>query len=116
MGTHFYTMLPPVRPHLGTEGRGERAETRKKIQEIIYLLALLLSLFTMAMPASVQGVNLDSPLKRRGLDYQPSSTRVIRRGEGAGLAFGTYPALSLNPLPMSDSGEAGGAAFCLGQG
>ena len=57
--TLFYTMLPPVRPHLGTLGRGKRAEKKEKRQEKREKLALLLSLFTMAMPASVQGVNLD---------------------------------------------------------
>ena len=50
------------------------------------------------------------------MDYQPLSTRVIRRGEGAGLALGTYLPLSLTPIPMSDSGEAGGTAYCPGQG
>ena len=55
----FYTMLPPVRPHLGTEGRGKRAEKREKRQERIYTFSLSLSLFTMAISASAQGVNLD---------------------------------------------------------
>ena len=31
--TLFYTMLPLVRPHLGTEGRGKRADKREKRQE-----------------------------------------------------------------------------------
>ena len=57
--TLFDTMLPPVRPHRGTEGRGKRAGKREKRQKRREKLALLMSLFTMAMPASVQGVNLD---------------------------------------------------------
>ena len=51
----------------GPRAVGKRAERREKRQERRETVALLLSLFTMAMPASVQGVNLDLPLKRRGV-------------------------------------------------